>query len=130
MRDVIDRFKLRGDLVGVTVPPLDSGEFLAEVLRGTWDTILALVEDSAHGTKCLRTDLWKHLRVFLPPVPEQALICNWITATSSRFDAAITKIREQITRLREYRTALISAAVMGQIDVREAVDKHSQICEQ
>jgi hypothetical protein len=36
-------------------------------------------------------------------------------------DTLSTKIRESISKLREYRTALISAAVTGKIDVREGV---------
>ncbi len=32
----------------------------------------------------------------------------------------IAKVREGIEKLKEYRTALISAAVTGKIDVREA----------
>lgn len=33
----------------------------------------------------------------------------------------VLKVREAIDRLKEYRTALISAAVTGKIDVREEV---------
>ena len=38
-----------------------------------------------------------------------------------RLDALIPKVYEAIEKLKEYRTALISAAVTGKIDVREAV---------
>ena len=38
-----------------------------------------------------------------------------------RLNALIAKIREGIDRLKEFRTALISAAVTGKIDVREEV---------
>ena len=37
-----------------------------------------------------------------------------------QIDDLKTKVQESIDRLKEYRTALISAAVTGQIDVREA----------
>ena len=37
----------------------------------------------------------------------------------SKIDGLIAKVQESIDRLKEYRTALISAAVTGQIDVRE-----------
>ncbi|MEO0109010.1 MAG: type I restriction endonuclease subunit S, partial [candidate division WOR-3 bacterium] len=36
----------------------------------------------------------------------------------AKIDAAVAKIREGIEKLKEYRTALISAAVTGKIDVR------------
>lgn len=35
-------------------------------------------------------------------------------------DTLVNKVRDAIDRLRELRTALISAAVTGKIDVREA----------
>ena len=66
----------------------------------------------------LRTDLWKRLRLFMPPLSEQRQICEWVAATSSCFDALIAKVRRQISKFQEYRTALISAAVTGRIDVR------------
>jgi len=37
---------------------------------------------------------------------------------SETVDPLIAKVNEAISRLREYRTALISAAVTGKIDVR------------
>ena len=37
----------------------------------------------------------------------------------ARLDALIAKVRHGIDKLHEYRTALISAAVTGKIDVRE-----------
>ena len=36
-------------------------------------------------------------------------------------DALVAKVREAVDRLKELRIALISAAVTGKIDVREAV---------
>jgi len=41
---------------------------------------------------------------------------------TARIDNLLAKVRTHIDRLREYRAALISAAVTGQIDVREAAD--------
>ena len=38
---------------------------------------------------------------------------------SGKVDSIITAIRDAIDRLKELRTALISAAVTGKIDVRE-----------
>ncbi len=44
---------------------------------------------------------------------------EWLERTASEIDALISKVREAIDRLKEFRTALISAAVTGKIDVRE-----------
>jgi len=40
---------------------------------------------------------------------------------TSKIDALIAKVTEAIEKLKEYRTALISAAVTGKINVREEV---------
>ena len=40
---------------------------------------------------------------------------------ATRIDALIVKVRDAIDHLKELRTALISAAVTGKIDVREEV---------
>jgi len=53
----------------------------------------------------------------LPPIMEQQGIINCLDCETSKIDSLISKIREHIARLQEYRTALISAAVTGKIDV-------------
>ena len=59
--------------------------------------------------------------VALPPLDEQRAIAAFLVREAARIDALIAKVREAIDHLREFRTALISAAVTGRIDVREAV---------
>lgn len=54
-----------------------------------------------------------------PPINEQSAIFEFLDGMTVKIDALMSKIREAITSLREYRTALISAAVTGKIDVRE-----------
>ena len=54
----------------------------------------------------------------LPPLNEQADILSVLDRETARIDALVAKIREGIEKLKEYRTALISAAVTGKIDVR------------
>ncbi|MGN2390685.1 restriction endonuclease subunit S [Pelomicrobium sp. G1] len=57
----------------------------------------------------------------VPPEPEQRAIAAFLDRETARIDALIAKIRDAIDRLKELRTALISAAVTGKIDVREEV---------
>jgi type I restriction enzyme S subunit len=57
----------------------------------------------------------------VPPLDEQEVIVRFLTDEREKVDALINKIREGIEKLKEYRTALISAAVTGKIDVREEV---------
>ncbi len=61
--------------------------------------------------------------VFLPtpPINEQKQILSHLKAETSTLDTLITKYQKQIGLMQEYRTALISQAVTGKIDVRENV---------
>jgi hypothetical protein len=56
-----------------------------------------------------------------PPVTEQGAIATFLERETARIDALVAKVREAIDGLKELRTALISAAVTGKIDVREEV---------
>ncbi len=61
------------------------------------------------------------IRIALPPIIEQNKISAYIESESSKFDLLITEARSCHELLQERRSALISAAVTGQIDVRNAV---------
>ena len=58
-----------------------------------------------------------HLAV--PPSSEQHAIAAFLDRETARIDALIEKVEASIDLLSEYRTALISAAVTGKIDVRK-----------
>ena len=58
--------------------------------------------------------------IVVPPLDEQRAIGHYLDIQSRRIDAAREQAEASIERLGEYRTALISAAVTGKIDVREA----------
>ena len=60
------------------------------------------------------------LWVPLPPVREQAVSADFLNREAAKIDSMVAKIETAIERLQEYRTALITAAVTGKIDVREA----------
>ena len=55
--------------------------------------------------------------VAVPPISEQRAIAAFLDRETVRIDTLVTKIRETIDRLREFRSALITVAVTGQIDV-------------
>ena len=57
----------------------------------------------------------------LPPLDEQRAIAAFLDQETERIDALVAKMRLLIERLQEYRTALITAAVTGKVDVREPV---------
>ena len=53
-----------------------------------------------------------------PLLEEQRTIAAFLDRETERIDTLTIKVRESLSKLREYRTALISAAVTGKIDVR------------
>ena len=97
---------------------------------------LALVMSSAYGrayftatskqsTNLASTNSTKlrNLPIPLPGLDDQVEITCWTDCESNRIDALIAKVREAISHLKEFRTTLISAAVTGKIDVREAMPR-------
>lgn len=56
----------------------------------------------------------------LPPKKEQTAIATYLDRETAKLDRLVEKIETAIARLQEYRTALITAAVTGKIDVRQA----------
>lgn len=60
----------------------------------------------------------RELSVCVPPVTEQSEISKHVAFELSRFDILTAEAQRAIDLLQERRTALISAAVTGQIDVR------------
>jgi type I restriction enzyme S subunit len=58
----------------------------------------------------------------VPPKEEQHAIAAFLDRETARIDVLTSKIEESISGLLEYRTALISAAVTGKIDVRKEVE--------
>ena len=63
-------------------------------------------------------DEFKNIRVPLPPESEAMAICATISEMQDKFSAMSAGCEEAIALLQERRTALISAAVTGKIDVR------------
>ena len=59
------------------------------------------------------------IHLVVPPSSEQRAIAAFLDRETARIDALIEKVEASIDLLSEYRTALISAAVTGKIDVRK-----------
>jgi type I restriction enzyme S subunit len=67
----------------------------------------------------LTCDQLANMSIPFPPAPEQRAIAAFLDRETARIDALVAKVREAVDRLEELRTALISAAVTGKIDVRD-----------
>jgi len=83
--------------------------------------VSVLVAEAAHGTRVLRTDIWKRLSVLMPPQIEQQRIIEHVSSVSEEYKRLVSQIERGIALLKERRSSLISAAVTGKIDVRGLV---------
>ncbi|UPH91066.1 restriction endonuclease subunit S [Synechococcus sp. NB0720_010] len=95
-----------------------SVEYLAAMLRGASKEILARVDEAAHGTKVLRMNDFDSFVVAIPPLEEQEEIIQFINQELDAIAALQASSIKSTHLLIERRSALISAAVTGQIDVR------------
>ena len=81
------------------------------------------VERQAHGiigmVHITRDELGVIYIPIVPNVSEQHAIASFLDQETAKLDALVARVREAIERLKELRTALISAAVTGRIDVRK-----------
>ena len=75
----------------------------------------------AGGQKRVPDDFVRNFATAFPQLSEQRAITKFIGDELGRFDTLTAEAQRAIDLLQERRTALISAAVTGQIDVRSAV---------
>jgi restriction endonuclease S subunit len=90
-----------------------SAAYLFEVLTG------AKLNDKANKSEqpLITGEMVKALKVAVPPSKAQARACDQISAIRKQFNGLTRRIDESLIGLREFRAALITAAVAGQIDV-------------
>ena len=93
-------------------------------LRRVFDMVYLFLRSESDGggsTKgAITCEQIANLKIPLPPLREQAAIAAYLDAETAKLDALVGKVTEAVERLQEYRTALITAAVTGKIDVRKA----------
>ena len=75
---------------------------------------------SGGGQPNISQDKIRSIRVACPLLTEQIAIATYLDRETAKIDRLVEKVEAAILRLQEYRTALITAAVTGKIDVREA----------
>ena len=67
----------------------------------------------------LNRDTLSAAPLVVPPEAEQAQITAHLDRVTEKIDRMLESTDQAVTRLTEYRTALITAATTGQIDVRQ-----------
>lgn len=97
----------------------DCARFLFYALRHAAATGVFVANGNPNTIPHLTGEQLRVYRFPFPPPEEQALIVAELDKQMKHFDELAHRIRDGIDQLCEYRTALISAAVTGKIDVRD-----------
>lgn len=98
-------------------PQLDA-LYLVYSIRSAYDHLRELSEENGSTKGGLTCAALRKLRIPLPPLTEQHAIAEFLAIQCAKIDALIAKSTKMIEVLREYRSALITDAVTGKIDVR------------
>jgi type I restriction enzyme S subunit len=101
-------------------PSLICSEYLYFYLQSHsyWEYIVG--SQSQATIQNVSAEKYGALFVPLPPIEEQSNLLTFLKKTTSRVDELISRTERSIELLKEKRSALITAAVTGKIDVREA----------
>jgi type I restriction enzyme, S subunit len=98
-------------------------ELIEQLLRTP--TAVEELRRHSHGVTDFRLRLYwdefKTIKVAVPPPDEQHDVLAFLDRETTKFDALTAEAENAITLLQERRTALVSAAVTGKIDVRGQV---------
>ncbi len=92
--------------------------FLYLILLSGWFTSLVILESDRVAMPKINREKLAEVQLPIPPKQEQLRICSDIKEKLSVIDSLLDKVYKSIRLSNERRTALISAAVTGKIDVR------------
>jgi type I restriction enzyme, S subunit len=120
--DELERANLTQDAARVAYTSEYCGKWLLFALRSR--QVFAQLEAGALGATIRGINIrdLKRALIPVPPKDEQVEIANALTLRSARIEGLIRKVVEGLERAKEFRSALISAAVTGKIDVRDNLD--------
>ena len=109
---------LNQDMKAVIFGRRAEARYFAYLVRGCQNTLLTLWRKAGATVESIEQEYLANTECPVPPIPEQAAIVAYIDRETAQMDGIAQAIRAQIGTVREYRQALISAAVTGKIDVR------------
>lgn len=89
-------------------------EYLLLLFRSMTQKFAESTSGSTHKT--IYQPIAAGLEICVPPVAEQDAISAYVLDRAPAVDATASKVRQSIETLTEYRAALVTAAVTGQID--------------
>jgi len=111
-------------LVMSTLKPTECPRFFSYFLNADAGSTHFQMQGWGTAQVNISVPIVQQVPVLRPPLPEQHAIADFLDNETAKLDDMMDKIEEAIARLQEYRTALITAAVTGKIDVRGA-DVHA-----
>lgn len=111
---------IKPDEKKITVP------FLIRVLEMAYDHLRTESEGAGSTKGAITCDQLGRLTVPLPDIKEQSAIVAFLDVETTKLDALKVEAERAITLLKERRSALISAAVTGQIDVRGTIPQQAE----
>jgi type I restriction enzyme, S subunit len=97
-------------------------EYLCEIARISNDYFKMIA--TAATVVYVNQSGFANMPILLPPKEEQEEIVNFTVLKTTKIDQQKVKDKEAIALLKEYRTALITNAVTGKIDVRTVPTPH------
>ena len=119
--DELEGANLTQDAARIAYTAAIDGRWLLYALRSR--IVFCQLEAGALGAtiKGINIRDLKRALIPVPPKSEQVAIADFLDIEAKKTDRLLVKARQAVDLLKEFRTALISAAVTGKIDVREAV---------
>ena len=93
--------------------------FLVRLFEARYEWLREESSGSGSTRAALTCEFLRSARLAFPPRGEQRAITAFLDRDTAKIDALIAKVRQAMDHLKEFRTAFISAAVTGKIDVRE-----------
>ncbi len=105
------------NMAAVRIGPRLNGMFLLHVFTASYEWL----REGGRGSNqaALNCELLGEFRLAVPPEGEQQQIVAHIAEMAKRLDSIASKTERSMGLLKERRSALITAAVTGQIDLRE-----------
>ncbi|MGL1958327.1 MAG: restriction endonuclease subunit S [Colwellia sp.] len=107
-----------GDILAFRPNNQASSNFLFYTMISEW--FIEIVNSSTYGSKMPRasSDFINEMEIAFPPIDEQIKIAQELDTMLGKFEILTKKAVAAIVLMKERKTALISAAVTGKIDVR------------
>lgn len=106
------------DMYPMTSQGVLRSDFLLLVLLSSQFTAWSVLEADRVAMPKINRETLSELRLPVPPPEEQAAIAVHVHRETEQIDQMLAQCGTAVDRLQEYRTALITAAVTGKIDVR------------